>query len=131
MHTQKIFSPQKAFDYFKRHVALTLNAFLDLYLMYGIALEAHTQNTLIVFKEGCPTRFINRDLGGIYIHMPTLQQQDFTLLQDVPTLILTSDPKVARYKILHTVYYQSHLLLALALRHRTSSALARRCPASP
>ncbi|ABS78424.1 siderophore biosynthesis protein, IucA/IucC family [Coxiella burnetii] len=116
MHTQKIFSPQKAFDYFKRHVALTLNAFLDLYLMYGIALEAHTQNTLIVFKEGCPTRFINRDLGGIYIHMPTLQQQDFTLLQDAPTLILTSDPKVARYKILHTVY-QTHLTSLISCLH--------------
>ncbi|WP_267256364.1 IucA/IucC family C-terminal-domain containing protein [Coxiella endosymbiont of Ornithodoros maritimus] len=51
-----------------------MNDFWDLYLIYGIVLEAHTQNTLIVFKEEHPTRFINRDLGGIYIHTPTLQQ---------------------------------------------------------
>lgn len=43
------------------------------YLMYGIGLESHQQNTLAVFGvDGRLRRFMVRDFGGIRIHRPTL-----------------------------------------------------------
>ncbi len=104
--------------YFKHYVQVVLQGYLDLYLIYGIAMEAHQQNTLAIFKQGQLVRMLSRDLGGIRVHLPTLRQQGFDIKQDVPTLILTNDPQAVRYKIIHAIM-QSHLgqIIVLLVQH--------------
>lgn len=49
--------PSQILAYFRKYTQITLTACLDLYLLYGIALEAHQQNTLVVFKENMPQNY--------------------------------------------------------------------------
>ena len=91
---------KKAFYYPVRYCAF----------IYEIALEAHKRDTLIIFKKGTPEqRIVARDLGGLYIHIPALQQQNLPLPKDAPQKILTTDTPTAHYKILHIVY-QDHFI---------------------
>lgn len=53
--------------YFRHLCRVVLDSQLQLMLKYGIALEAHQQNTLIAFKNHLPTRLLIRDLGNIRI----------------------------------------------------------------
>ena len=64
--------PSQILEYFRKYTQITFTACLDLYLLYGIALEAHQQNTLVVFKQNIPQRLLIRDLGGIRLHLPKL-----------------------------------------------------------
>ncbi|SMG11231.1 IucA/IucC family protein [Paenibacillus aquistagni] len=53
--------------WFQRYMKLTLYPMLWLYNEYGIALEAHLQNSVIVLGEdGYPERFYYRDSQGYY-----------------------------------------------------------------
>lgn len=53
-------------DWFRRYLDLTLKPLMWLYLEYGIALEAHQQNSLVQVDNGYPTRFFYRDNQGYY-----------------------------------------------------------------
>jgi siderophore synthetase component len=100
---------QNALAYFSKYVDLVLGSYLDLYLIYGIALEGHQQNTLAVFENGQIKRFIARDFDGIRIDADSLKQHDFGI--DIALLsppFVTSDKIIVRNQILHTVY-QLHL----------------------
>lgn len=54
-------------QYFIDYCKCVLESQLHLLLHYGVALEAHQQNTLIVFQDDRPTALVIRDLGGIKI----------------------------------------------------------------
>ncbi|CEK11997.1 IucA/IucC family protein [Legionella hackeliae] len=54
-------------DYLKQYCQCLLSGQLHLLLRYGIALEAHQQNTLIAFTNHRPTAVVIRDLGNITI----------------------------------------------------------------
>ncbi|STX30098.1 siderophore biosynthetic enzyme FrgA [Legionella beliardensis] len=54
-------------QYFKHYCHCVIKGQLHLLLHYGVALEAHQQNTLIVFENNLPKSLIIRDLGGIYL----------------------------------------------------------------
>ncbi|MGQ3891837.1 IucA/IucC family protein [Legionella sp. CNM-4043-24] len=51
--------------YFSRYCHIVINAQLELMLQYGLAFEAHQQNTLVVFEDHLPHALVIRDLGGI------------------------------------------------------------------
>lgn len=51
--------------YFHRYCRIVFQAQLALMLQHGIALEAHQQNTLLVFEDNLPRALVLRDLGGI------------------------------------------------------------------
>src|SRR5690606_30938575 len=53
--------------YFTEYCRCVLTSQLHLLLCYGIALEAHQQNTLIIFQANRPSGLVIRDLGGIKI----------------------------------------------------------------
>lgn len=53
-------------DWFRRYLDRSLQPIFWLFLTYGIALEAHQQNSVIQLKDGYPDRFFYRDNQGYY-----------------------------------------------------------------
>ena len=101
-------SRQTPCDYFKHYVQLLLKGQLVCYMQYGIALEAHQQNTLCVINKYMPTKHIMRDLGGIRIN-PTLARQTGLALNLYPnSLIESQDKDEIRNKFVHA-NFQSNL----------------------
>ncbi|TBR41604.1 hypothetical protein CBF23_009865 [Marinomonas agarivorans] len=97
-----------AITWFSRYVTTLFTAVLDLYLEYGIALEAHQQNTLAVFTEKGDIRaFIHRDVGGVCINTERLSQQGWPV-KFTESAILVNDQDAARVNLSHTVL-QSHI----------------------
>ncbi|MDE4978160.1 ferric iron reductase, partial [Francisella tularensis subsp. holarctica] len=58
----------KILEFFLYYNKITLTAFLDLYLIYCIALEAHHQKTLVFIKENMQHKLLISDLGGMRLH---------------------------------------------------------------
>jgi siderophore synthetase component len=79
-------------DWFKRYLSLTLDPMIWLFHTYGIALEAHQQNSVIQLREGYPETFYYRDNQGYYYSeskverlrelLPDLNQQSDTICAD-------------------------------------------------
>lgn len=59
-------------DWFRRYLNISLNPMMWLYFTYGIALEAHQQNSLVKLKNGYPVQFYYRDNQGYYYCESTL-----------------------------------------------------------
>lgn len=59
--------PQAAARWFDAYLDCALHPVLALYDGYGIALEAHQQNSLLDVRQGFPTRYYFRDNQGYYI----------------------------------------------------------------
>ncbi|MFC0469002.1 IucA/IucC family siderophore biosynthesis protein [Halalkalibacter kiskunsagensis] len=53
-------------DWFRRYLDRSLKPIMWLYFTYGIALEAHQQNSVIQLQDGYPDRFFYRDNQGYY-----------------------------------------------------------------
>ncbi|BCB76009.1 IucA/IucC family siderophore biosynthesis protein [Phytohabitans flavus] len=65
----------------------------------GIALEAHGQNTLVVLRDGRPTRLLYRDFGGVRVSPAMLRRHGV----EPPPLygdVATDDPEALRAKLL-------------------------------
>ncbi|WP_164908470.1 IucA/IucC family protein [Halobacillus litoralis] len=60
-----VFEASQAF--MKKYARALLPGILTLITKYGISMEAHLQNCVIVFRNGSPERVILRDIGGIRI----------------------------------------------------------------
>ncbi|MDV2887066.1 IucA/IucC family protein [Alkalihalophilus pseudofirmus] len=56
-----------SFDWFKNYFEKTVIPLIHLYDTYGIALEAHQQNSLIDLSAGYPASFYYRDNQGYYL----------------------------------------------------------------
>ncbi|MDV2686557.1 IucA/IucC family protein [Alkalihalophilus lindianensis] len=56
-----------SFNWFKKYVDKTLIPLMDLYDSYGIALEAHQQNSVIDVSTGYPETYFYRDNQGYYL----------------------------------------------------------------
>ncbi|STX52776.1 siderophore biosynthetic enzyme FrgA [Legionella busanensis] len=82
-------------NYFSQYCRCVLKGQLHLLMRYGIALEAHQQNTLVVFENHQPQSLIIRDLGGIYIY----QNSEF---QDVKSPTLHSDSTIITDNLVDT-----------------------------
>ncbi|WP_131782584.1 IucA/IucC family protein [Legionella gresilensis] len=82
-------------NYFNHYCHCVLKGQLHLLMRYGIALEAHQQNTLVVFENHQPQSLIIRDLGGIYVY----QNTDF---QDLESPILHPDSTIVTDNLVDT-----------------------------
>lgn len=58
---------QVAIDWFDRYWDCAIESILSLYDGYGIALEAHQQNSLLDISAGYPSRYYYRDNQGFYL----------------------------------------------------------------
>lgn len=105
----------QAIRWFSHYVDTLLTALLSLLLEYGLALEAHQQNMMVVFTDKGELRgFLNRDVGGICIHKATLSDRGWPInFTDSAVFVETTDETRANFS--HTVL-QSHIgeLISLA-----------------
>lgn len=107
-----------AIAYFDNYVKIVIRGYLDLFLLYGIALEGHQQNTIAVFENYLPVYMIARDLGGLRIDMPTLQSQGFNFVPYPNSPIIVNDSMHATNKFIHAVM-QHHIgeIILLLIEH--------------
>lgn len=71
-----------------RYCALAAAPVLTLLTRWGIALEAHGQNLLVVLRDGWPVRVLYRDFGGVRVSSRRLAERGIDpppLAGDIPT----------------------------------------------
>ena len=71
-----------AHDWFSEYFTCSIDSLIILYDTYGIALEAHQQNSLLDISSGYPTAYYYRDNQGFYLsqqYADTLQEIDDSL----------------------------------------------------
>ena len=108
---------------FRQYVANLLSGVLALYLKYGIALEAHQQNSFLVVSKNKPQRFVIRDFGGVRVHMESLQDKGLTLQLHQDRLIVEEQRLKCLQKLIHSLYvcHLGTLVSALAQDYSSPS----------
>lgn len=67
-------------DFFRAYARTVLRPVLAIYLLYGIGLEAHQQNTSVVFgADNCARRILVRDFGDGRTFAPLLEARGLTI----------------------------------------------------
>lgn len=96
-----------AIGYLTHYAQRCLPPLLYLLQAYGLALEGHMQNVVVVVKNGHMQRLLVRDMGGLRIHRKRFQQKVGEMgLQDGP--IFVDKMSDVYKKFLHSVI-QNHL----------------------
>jgi len=75
------------------YAATTVPGMLRLMTRYGIGLEGHLQNCVVVFRQGVPVRMLVRDMGGVRILPRRLERHGVAVrfLPDSATLAVDDD----------------------------------------
>lgn len=104
-NTNRVKSKQ-AIQFIKHYADRCLPPFLYLLQKYGVALEGHMQNVIVVTSKGRIQRFLVRDMGGIRVH-----QERFHRHMDTSQLckgaVLVGEMESVYRKFLHSVI-QNH-----------------------
>lgn len=115
---------ERAARFFNAYLRVAIPAIVGLYLRYGIALEAHQQNTFVVIDEaGMPVRLVVRDFGDVKIALPTLQAQGFSIEPFRAGHTTYPDRDIPRKKLIHAFLLCHIGELALALFPEHGSAV--------
>jgi len=73
-------SEQSVENWFRQYAQVVLHPVISLYLLYGIGLEAHQQNTQILFSdEGMARHLLIRDFGDGRTYAPLLHERGYSL----------------------------------------------------
>lgn len=54
-------------DWFERYLDVVVEPVAWLYLVHGVAMEAHQQNAVVALDDGYPARYFQRDNQGYYV----------------------------------------------------------------
>jgi D-ornithine---citrate ligase len=101
------------------YARLLLPPLLRLATRHGIALEAHLQNCLPVFRDGRPVAMVLRDAAGLRVHKPRLAARGHRLRLWPGSVVGTDDEDVLRAKLGYTAL-QAHL--GELIRHLSDTA---------
>ncbi|WP_306056784.1 IucA/IucC family protein [Natronococcus wangiae] len=99
-----------ALEFVDRYADVVVPEQLYLLSEYGVALESHLQNSLIVFDaaEARPVATLVRDLGGIRVHGERLAERGLSL-EPYPDSDLDADGDEDLYWKLYYALFQNHL----------------------
>ncbi|WP_448632464.1 MULTISPECIES: IucA/IucC family protein [Pseudomonas fluorescens group] len=76
-------------DWFRQYARVVTHPVVAIYLMYGIGLEAHQQNTMVLFSpDGKARSLLIRDFGDGRTYAPLLEARGYTLQPHVQPGIL-------------------------------------------
>ncbi|MDB6049532.1 MAG: Siderophore synthetase superfamily, group [Pseudomonas sp.] len=106
-------------SFFRNYLSIAVPGLLGMYLLYGIAFEAHQQNSFMVMgADGHPDRLLLRDFGDIRIDRSTFQTRGLDIELHDPTMTLYDSADHVRDKLLHSAF-MCHLgeLTLLCARH--------------
>ncbi|GII22392.1 IucA/IucC family protein [Planosporangium mesophilum] len=101
------------------YARLLLPPLLRLATRHGIAIEAHLQNCVLLFRDGAPHRLALRDFAGLRVHRPRLAASGHRVALWPGSVIGTDDADVMRAKLGYTAL-QAHLgevIVQLAASH--------------
>ncbi|VVE55792.1 Aerobactin synthase [Pandoraea horticolens] len=107
---------ERAARFFDAYLRAAIPAIVGLYLRYGIALEAHQQNTFIAIDAvGMPKRLVVRDFGDVKIASPALEAQGFSISPFRAGHTAYPDHDIPRKKLIHAflLCHVGELVLAL------------------
>jgi siderophore synthetase component len=104
---------QAAVTFIRRYAETALPGLLTLSVRYGIALEAHMQNSVSVFRNGELVRLIVRDYGGVRIFRERLSRHGFTASFAPGSSIVTDNVDQMRSIISYSVM-QNHVAELIA-----------------
>jgi siderophore synthetase component len=105
-------------ELFTSYALAFLRVILRSYLVYGVALEAHGQNTLACFDaSGRLRKFLFRDLAGIRIHEPTLLRLGLDLEVHPDRRTVVAHFEDHRFWLQHRAYHLHLGHLAHGLAH--------------
>lgn len=94
-----------AAEYFSRRYAeVFLPPLLTLLTRYGVALEAHGENTLLAVTGGLPRRCLVRDFGGVRIHLKRLARRRLSVSLAPGGNIATDDVEQLRNKLYFALF---------------------------
>ncbi|MFX3623868.1 MAG: IucA/IucC family siderophore biosynthesis protein [Ectobacillus sp.] len=96
-----------AFQFVIDYASIALPGFLTLLVKYGIGLEGHLQNSVMVFKGGGPVRMLFRDWGGVRIYQDRLRQHQLQSQFYPNSVTVTNHLKEVHNKVIYTVL-QNH-----------------------
>lgn len=94
--------------FLEAYALVTGRALLPPLLQAGLALEAHAQNCLIRLRGGLPAQLIVRDLGGIRLFLPWLEEAGLSVRLHPASVITARDPGELVAKSQHC-WLQGHL----------------------
>ncbi|WP_164462117.1 IucA/IucC family protein [Bacillus sp. FJAT-42376] len=99
---------QAAVNWIRDYSRLLFESCLPLMTRYGIALEAHLQNSIPVLKHGVPVRLIVRDYGGIKILNQRLRKAGHEFVFQVDTHVEAKNEAALQDTVSHALI-QNHL----------------------
>jgi D-ornithine---citrate ligase len=105
--------------FFRDYLSIAVPSLLGIYLVYGVAFEAHQQNSFMVMgADGQLNRLLIRDFGDIRIDRKTLHAHGLDIELHDPKMTLYDESGFVRDKLLHTTF-MCHLgeLALLCARH--------------
>ncbi|MYL50045.1 hypothetical protein GLV98_11150 [Halobacillus litoralis] len=97
-----------------------LPGILTLLTKYGISMEAHLQNCVVIFEKGKPKKAVLRDYGGIRIMNERLEQYFDQQPIDPSTNLLTKDRSELLDVFSHALFHNHLGEIIVALARRTS-----------
>ncbi|WP_436347541.1 IucA/IucC family protein [Natronorubrum sp. FCH18a] len=99
-----------ALEFLEQYAAVVVPDQLRLLCSYGVALESHLQNSLVVFEgeSARPTATLVRDLGGIRVHGGRLEGHGLSI-EPYPDSDLDADGERDLYQKLYYALFQNHL----------------------
>ncbi|MGC0417203.1 IucA/IucC family protein [Embleya sp. AB8] len=88
----------------RHYLELIVPPTLTLLTRYGIALEAHSQNTLLALRGGLPSRVLIRDLGSVRILAARLARSGHTVMLAPGSALYASDADTLRSKLYFALF---------------------------
>lgn len=96
----------------RRYLSYTLMPCLELFVVTGISLEAHVQNTLICLQDGWPTGCYVRDMEGVSVSRAHSWFQ--SLVDEQNPVILSAEESWHRLKYYLLTNHLGHVIATLA-----------------
>ncbi|MGH8929381.1 MAG: IucA/IucC family protein [Egibacteraceae bacterium] len=90
-----------ALAWLAEYTALFVPMILIMLTKYGIGLEAHLQNTLVVFRDGRPVRLLLRDFAGLRLNPARLAAAGVTYQPYPGSITVTDDIAQVRTKVFY------------------------------
>jgi siderophore synthetase component len=107
--------PQRVRDWVQTYTGVVLLPLVHLFATTGICLEAHTQNSLVAFEKGRPSRLFVRDLEGVAVDRECFSRVHPEIIGDLDDALLY-DRDIAWRRFLYyvVVNHFAHVLSAVA-----------------
>lgn len=99
---------EAALEFVDDYAAVVVPEQLLLLSKYGIALESHLQNSLVVFEGGRPVATLVRDFGGVRLHPDRLADRDL-VVELYPESDADADGEADLHAKLYYALFQNHL----------------------